>query len=108
MQITPETGEWVAEKMGMKDFNIDDLKDPETNIKMGCWYLNNLKEEFDGNMDLVLAAYNGGRGNVQKWLKDSEHSKDGESLHYIPFKETDKYVKKVKAIYNIYRFLYKS
>lgn len=108
MQITPETGEWVAEKMGMKDFNIDDLKDPETNIKMGCWYLNNLKEEFDCNMDLVLAAYNGGRGNVQKWLKDSEHSKDGESLHYIPFKETDKYVKKVKSIYNIYRFLYKS
>lgn len=108
MQITPETGQWIAEKMRMKNFQIEKLKNPEINIKMGCWYLNNLKEEFDGNMDLVLAAYNGGRGNVQKWLKDAEHSKDGENLHYIPFEETDKYVKKVKVIYSIYKFLYKS
>lgn len=57
---------------------------------MGCWYLNNLKEEFDGNMDLVLAAYNGGRGNVQKWLKDSEHSKDGEVfIIYLLRKQTN-------------------
>lgn len=108
MQLTPETAKWVAEKMGIKDFTIEQLKDPETNIKMGCWYLNNLKEEFDGNMDLVLAAYNGGRGNVQKWLKNKEHSKDGENLNYIPFKETDKYIKKVKCIKNVYKFLYKS
>ncbi len=107
MQITPETGKWIAEQMKMTNFNVNDLKDTETNIKMGCWYLNNLKKEFNGNMDLVLAAYNGGRGNVQKWLKDAEHSKDGENLHYIPFKETDKYVKKVKVVYNIYKFLYK-
>lgn len=106
MQITPDTAEWAAEKMNIKDFDVSMLNDPEFNIKMGCWYLNNLREEFDGNIDVALAAYNGGRGNVQKWLKSSDHSLDGKNLHYIPFKETDKYVKKVKVNYSIYKYLY--
>ncbi|MCJ7691009.1 MAG: lytic transglycosylase domain-containing protein [Clostridiaceae bacterium] len=106
MQIMPETGAWIAENMKLKDFKIEKLNDPEINIAMGCWYLNNLNKEFDGNIDLVLAAYNGGRGNVQKWLKDSEYSKDGETIDNIPFEETDKYVKKVKTNYNIYLKLY--
>lgn len=106
MQITTSTGEWAAKEMKLKEFKCEMLLEPEYNIRMGCWYLDNLKKEFDGNMDLVLAAYNGGRGNVQKWLSDSKHSKDGKSLHYIPFEETDKYVKKVKTNYNIYKLLY--
>lgn len=106
MQITPDTAEWAAEKMDIKNFNIKMLKDPEFNISMGCWYLNNLREEFNGDIELVLAAYNGGRGNVQKWLKSSDHSSDGKNLHYIPFKETDKYVKKVKVNYSVYKYLY--
>ncbi len=106
MQITPDTAEWAAEKMSIKNFNTSMLKDAEFNINMGCWYLDNLKEEFDNNIELVLAAYNGGRGNVQKWLKNEEHSVDGKKLNYIPFKETDKYVKKVKVNYNIYKYLY--
>lgn len=106
MQITPDTAEWSAEKMNVDGFKTEMLYNPEFNIRMGCWYLDNLKEEFDGNMELVLAAYNGGRGNVQKWLKNTNHSADGKNLHYIPFKETDKYVKKVKVNYSVYKYLY--
>lgn len=108
MQITPSTAKWAAEKMKIDDYKENMLTDPEFNIRMGCWYIDNLKKEFDGDMNLVLAAYNGGRGNVQKWLSDNNHSKDGKSLYHIPFKETDEYVKKVKVNYNIYKFLYKS
>lgn len=108
MQITDSTASWAAEKMSIKNYNKDMLYDPDFNINMGCWYLNELKNEFNGNMDLVLAAYNGGRGNVQKWLNDSKHSSDGKNLHYIPFQETDKYVKKVKSNYEIYKKLYKN
>lgn len=107
MQITPDTAEWAAEKMNINSFKTEMLYNPDFNIRMGCWYLNNLKEEFNDNNELVLAAYNGGRGNVQKWLKSAEHSVDGKNLHYIPFKETDKYIKKVKVNYNIYKYLYK-
>jgi soluble lytic murein transglycosylase len=106
MQITPDTARWAAEKMSVNNFTTEMLYDPEFNIMMGCWYLNNLKEEFGGNLEIVLAAYNGGRGNVQKWLKSSAHSLDGKNLNYIPFKETDKYVKKVKVSYSIYKYLY--
>lgn len=107
MQITPDTAKWAAEKMNITDFNEDMLYDPEFNIRMGCWYLNDLKTEFNDDMKLVLAAYNGGRGNVQKWLKNSEHSTDGKNLDYIPFQETDKYIKKVEVNYRIYKYLYK-
>lgn len=106
MQIMPDTALWVAENMKLKDFDVERLYESEINIAMGCWYINNLNTEFNGNIDLVLAAYNGGRGNVQKWLKDKEYSSDGKTLNTIPFGETDKYVKKVKTNYNIYLKLY--
>ncbi|WP_291636018.1 lytic transglycosylase domain-containing protein [Clostridium sp.] len=106
MQIMPDTAMWVAENMKLTDFKLEKLYDTEINIAMGCWYINNLNNEFNGNIDLVLAAYNGGRGNVQKWLKNNEYSADGKTLNVIPFEETDKYVKKVKTNYNIYLKLY--
>ncbi|KYH34018.1 soluble lytic murein transglycosylase precursor [Clostridium tepidiprofundi DSM 19306] len=107
MQITPSTAKWIAKRMGIHGFNTDKLYDPELNICMGCWYLNDLNKEFNNNIDLVLAAYNGGRGNVNKWLKIKKYSKNGKELTNIPFKETDEYVKKVKVNYNIYKNIYK-
>ena len=106
MQIMDTTGEWVAEELNINYFMPSMLFDPELNIRMGSWYLNNLEEEFDDNLDLVLAAYNGGSGNVNKWLSHEEYSADGENLDYIPFPETKKYVDKVKVNYNIYKYLY--
>ena len=64
------------------------------------------KNLFKAVLSLALAAYNGGSGNVTKWLNDPEYSSDGENLTYIPFKETKKYVDKVSTRYNIYKFLY--
>ena len=106
MQLTPATGKWIAKEMDIENYSDEMLLDPETNIKMGCWYLNDLKKEFNGNKDLILAAYNGGRGNVKNWLNSSDNSKDGKTLNLIPFKETDMYVKKVKVTYNIYSKIY--
>lgn len=108
MQITYETAEWCAKQMGIQNLSVQMLYDPEFNIKMGSFYLSYLSSRLDGNTDLMLAAYNGGIGNVQKWLKDSSHSTDGKNLYYIPFKETDKYVKKVKVNYKIFEYLYKN
>ncbi|KGM94828.1 lytic transglycosylase [Clostridium novyi A str. 4552] len=107
MQLTPSTAKWAAKQMKIKNFKVEMLYNEEFNIKMGCWYLDNLKQEFQSNMSLVIAAYNGGRGNVKKWLNNEENSKNGVDLHYIPFKETDKYLKKVQVSCNVYEFLYK-
>lgn len=107
MQITEGTGKWSAEKIGLKDFTADMLFDPEININIGCWYLSRLYGEF-GDTDLALAAYNAGSGNVSKWLNDRELSSTGRTLDRIPFKETEKYLKKVRNSYLIYKKLYEN
>ena len=106
MQITGDTGKWIAGEMKIENYDEKMLYDPETNIKMGCWYINNLRGEFGDNIHLILSAYNAGRGRVNSWLENKEYSLDGKRLDYIPYEETDKYVKKIEANYNIYKFLY--
>lgn len=105
MQIMDSTGEWAAKEIGINYFLPDMLYDEDLNIRIGTWYLNNLEKEFS-DLDLIIAAYNGGSGNVNKWLGDDAYSNDGESLSYIPFPETKKYVDRVKLNYNIYKYLY--
>ena len=59
MQISPTTGQWAAEDLSIEDFSLDLLFEPEINIMIGTWYLNMLSDEFDHNIQLILAAYNG-------------------------------------------------
>ena len=106
MQIMPETGQWIADKIGMEDFQESQLTDPEVNIQMGCWYLHFLWEMFDGNIENIAASYNAGQNRVKDWLTDPEISKDGENLHDIPYEETHNYVNKVKEAYEKYQELY--
>lgn len=105
MQIHPDTGKWIAENIGVTRYSEDILFDPETNIRFGCWYLNNLNKEFKDPV-LMLAAYNAGSGNVVKWLNDERYS-DNNKLKYIPFKETQDYIERITKNYRMYKRLYK-
>jgi soluble lytic murein transglycosylase len=107
MQIGESTGQWASEVLAIDSYTSDMLYDPEINIRIGTWYLNQLNKEFDNNLDLVLAAYNAGSGNVSKWLLDEEYSKNGEDIHTIPFKETKDYLKRVNLNYEVYSTVYK-
>lgn len=104
MQVMPETGRWAAEQLGLPTFNPDMLYQPETNIRIGAWYLGQLRREFNQDLILALAAYNGGRGNVRDWLSQnpaaSYRPKD------IPFPETRDYVQRVLQDYLRYRRIY--
>ena len=95
MQILPSTFEWLTGEEHL-DENLSSfsLTDPEVNIRYGTYYLRYLYFKF-GNWDTVLAAYNGGEGNVAKWLENPEYSDKNGNLTYIPFEETRNYVKKV-------------
>lgn len=104
MQLMPSTATWLVEKYGL-EVDGENLFDPETNIQIGCCYLRYLYDKFESTQ-LVLAAYNGGEGNVSKWLEKPEYSQDGKSLTKIPFKETANYVKKVSGYYELYKKLY--
>jgi soluble lytic murein transglycosylase len=106
MQITPSTGVWIAEKLTVNNYNEDMLFDPEINIRFGCWYLRHLADYYDNNFALVFAAYNGGRGNVDKWLENNQISREGEDMTSIPFEETRNFVSRVNRNYKVYSKLY--
>jgi len=106
MQLMPQTAEDIAGRMGMTDFQPEDVWQPEINIAMGCFYLNRLHTLF-GCPELALAAYNGGQGNVREWLSNPEYSRDGKSLNHIPFPETRNYLERVKSNQRIYEIILK-
>lgn len=107
MQIMPDTGGWIAEKLKEKDtFTTDMLFDPELSIRYGCWYLNYLSGRFGGDLRKITAAYHAGGGKVDAWLKDENYSADGVTLAAMPAGATNTYVRNIEKVYEKYKELY--
>jgi len=106
MQIMPKTGEWIADKMKLRNFQNEMLFDETYNIKLGCWYLKSIQEQYHNDQVLLLAAYNAGSGNVNKWLSLPQYSTNGKTLYNIPYKETRNYIDKVMKAYHKYKWIY--
>lgn len=107
MQVMPETAEWIAGQLGMEELSREDILQPEINIKLGTWYLANLREEFPGSIDVVIAAYNGGRGRVRYWLENGIRSGSYADRVDIPLLETRQFLYKVRTAYKNYQYLYR-
>lgn len=103
MQLMPGTAKDEAKKIGLKNYNIYDVKD---NIEMGTAHLARLGKSFD-RKDWVMAAYNAGSGNARKWLADGRQSLTSDFwIEHIRFDETCDYVQKVSGNLEVYRLLY--
>ena len=63
MQIMPETGEWIASQMGLDHFDMEVLRRPEYNVRLGCWYLGDRIEDI---------PYPDTREYVKKVLRDRD------------------------------------
>ena len=98
MQLTPKTAEGIATRTGGTAFHVSDLTNPEINVRYGAWYLRDLFQKYHDER-LVLAAYNAGQGNVDKWLRQGKP---------IQFPETIAYVARVERLKKIYRSAYAS
>ena len=106
MQIMPQTGYWVAEQARIDLGSEEDLLDPGVNIAVGTWYFNNLVTLFEGNVYAAMAAYNGGRGHVSRWLETGLWDGTLENVDRIPFPETREFVLKVVKTYERYQKIY--
>lgn len=82
MQLMPETARLL---------NVDNPLDAEENIRGGSSYLRQMLNEFNGNLDYAIAAYNAGPNAVRR------HG------GIPPYEETRTYVKRVKKYLNTYR-----
>ena len=103
MQVMPSTGAWIAEKIDLTDYS---LNNPTHNINLGTWYLDYTHQEYNNNSLLALASYNAGPGNVSKWLREKGFNDPDAFVESIPFDETKGYVKAVFENYWNYMRLY--
>ena len=105
MQVIFSTGEWIAQKINLEEFNDEMLFDPEININLGCWYINYLKERFSNDLILIISGYNAGPGTTSKWLEQYNRSDLDNFVENIPYSETREHVKKVIKSYQMYKRL---
>ncbi len=96
MQLLPDTAKGIALHTGGSAFRVDDLYDPEINVRYGAWYLHHLLRKY-GDEKTALAAYNAGQDNVDRWLNAGRG---------IQFSETRAYVHRVEELKKIYRDAY--
>jgi len=75
MQLVPRTGRWMGAR---------DLTNPSQNIMAGAKYLKYLTEQFHGDQQMVIAAYNAGEGAVRRFGG------------IPPYRETRNYVQRVR------------
>ncbi len=83
MQVMPKTARWISEDLNPKI--------PEENLRLGILYLRYLLDEFEGDLEKALMAYNVGPNAL----------KNGEKLSHAR-----KYFKRIRYAHLMYRILY--
>lgn len=100
MQITPDTADTIENLSGGETFVYEDLANAELNIRYGTFYLSHLLDKYDGDLIAVLAAYNAGEGNADRWGGADLELSD------ITYPETRGYVEEVLETRSRYREKY--
>jgi soluble lytic murein transglycosylase len=103
MQVIPETADWVANQISLKDYN---LQEPEDNVNLGTWYLDFTHREYQNNSVFAIASYNAGPAKVAEWIQKYDTEDLDRFVEIIPYPETRGYVESVLGNYWNYLRLY--
>ncbi len=108
MQLMPYTAKAIAEELKIRNPKVEDLMTPQTNIKLGVVYLEQMMHKFNNNLIYTIASYNAGPVVAKAWQDKFSNYDEDMQVELIPYNETKNYVKKVLSNYWIYRQLYAS
>ncbi len=97
MQLMEGTASDMADRVGHRSFRTSQLFEPEVAITFGSEYLLTLSNRYDAHPMLVIAGYNGGQGNVDRFIRENGQ------LQMDRFVD---YTKRVLMTYWIYHWLY--
>jgi soluble lytic murein transglycosylase len=96
MQIIPPTARWIARRLGVTDFRLEQLNELDTNLRFGTYYLRTVQDDLENSPLLASAGYNAGPGRPRQWRSKLTGTLEGAAFaEIIPFTETRDYVKKV-------------
>ncbi len=106
MQVMPATGRQLAGRIGPRGFRTETLETAELNVHLGTRFLADLMRRYEGDIPLVLSAYNAGPSRANRWRRLPEAADPHRFTERIPFAETRGYVKNVVRNRALYRWLY--
>ena len=107
MQLMPQTAKQQA-KWRRISLQQRSLFEPELNYHLGIYYLSRLQRQFVGEHIHMVGAYNGGPGNMKKWIKRWKQLEFEEFIESVPFPETQNYIKRVFTSFQMYTKIYGS
>ena len=107
---TKEVGKGVSEQVSddvgsQKNAKIN-LFEPSTNILAGACTLRRLMQKFNGELAYTLAAYNAGEASVDNWIRMRNGLDTVTFVEWIPYSETQHYVKSVIRNFSAYNWIY--
>jgi soluble lytic murein transglycosylase len=106
MQLLPQVGKGEARAAHLRHFSTEQLLTPAINIKLGTHYFREMVNEYNGQVEYALAAYNAGSNRVADWLQNGHYGDVAEFVESIPFTETREYVQAIVRNARVYERLY--
>lgn len=107
MQLMPDTANWILKQERFGEMTVEDAgQSADAGIRLGTWYVKELRGQFGDSLPVVLAAYNAGPNRVKQWLNDKVWDGSESNVRDIPYGETRHYVQRVMYYYKKYQKIY--
>ena len=106
-QVMPDTGEWIATKVGPDDYTHDDLWRPIISIRYEAWFMGWLLDQYRRDWFAALVAYNAGPGNLSEWTLGEPIADHDLFYELIPAQQAQDYVRLIYQQYGRYQGIYR-
>lgn len=102
-QLMESTAGDVARKLKVQNY---DLKDAQTNIEFGAFYIAELTRRLDGSQMAAILSYNTGITRIRRWLAQKKNLPMDLFLELAPYDETRGYGRKLTGDSAMYAWLH--